>query len=67
MSATELTRVAVRTNRAASIIDVHPTTLRKWRLEGKGPRYSKIGRAVFYLVTDLEKFIAEHAVEEVER
>jgi hypothetical protein len=48
---------------AAERLSLSVATLRAWRLVGRGPRYVKFGRAVRYLVTDLEAFIAESRVE----
>lgn len=40
-------------------------TLQWWRTTGRGPKYLKIGRRVFYRRTDLDAFIAagEHTPE----
>lgn len=35
-------------NQAADICHVAPQTMAAWRCAGRGPRYVKIGRAVFY-------------------
>jgi hypothetical protein len=43
--------------RAADILCVAAATLRKWRWEGKGPRYVKIGRKVAYRIADINAFI----------
>ena len=34
------------------------STLQWWRTKGRGPRYTKIGRKVFYRRSDLDAFIA---------
>ena len=33
-------------------------TLQWWRTMGRGPRYVKIGRHVFYRASDLDQFIS---------
>jgi hypothetical protein len=38
---------------AAKIADLSPQTLRNWRLQGRGPAYVKLGRAVRYSLNDL--------------
>jgi len=38
-------------------------TLQKWRCQGRGPSYLKIGRSIRYLLSDLKKFMAEHKIE----
>jgi hypothetical protein len=32
-------------------------TIRRWRLEGKGPRYIKVGRLVKYRISDVRAFL----------
>lgn len=36
-------------------------TLRRWRLEGRGPQFRKFGRAVRYALADVERFEAAAA------
>ena len=38
-------------------------TLEAWRCRGRGPRYFKVGRSVFYAPTDLDQFAAGTPVE----
>lgn len=38
-------------------------TLERWRYEGKGPRYRKIGGRVLYAVADIEALQVEGAQE----
>ena len=38
-------------------------TLRAWRHRGTGPRFLRFGRAVRYLVTDLDEFIRASTVD----
>ncbi len=38
-------------------------TLRSWRHRRRGPRYVRLGRAVRYLVSDVEQFVRSSAVE----
>lgn len=35
---------------------LRPVTLDQWRWNGKGPRYTKIGRHIFYRIQDVEAF-----------
>ena len=37
-------------------------TMRKWRREGKGPAYLKIGRLVRYRERDLAEFLEQHLI-----
>ena len=32
-------------------------TLQKWRVEGRGPRFLKVGRRVFYRRCDIEEWL----------
>ena len=56
----------VDTPNAAKILGLRPGTLEVWRSIGKGPRYKKIGRRVFYAVGDLETFANAHTVETID-
>ncbi len=46
---------------AASYVGAKPSTLRAWRVRGRGPRYYKIGGKVFYKETDLDAWIEGQA------
>lgn len=50
---------------AAEILRTPATTLQWWRTTGRGPKYVKIGRRVFYRLVDLDEFVSagEHAPE----
>ena len=41
---------------AAQMLKLQPRTLSRWRFEGKGPAYYKIGGAIRYQLDDLSKF-----------
>ncbi len=47
----------------ASLLGLRPQTLRKWRLEGRGPRYVRLGESRFgratYRLADVEAWLAE--------
>lgn len=43
----------------ADILRVSLKTVRKWRYEGKGPPWVKVGRLVYYKETDLIKWLEE--------
>jgi predicted site-specific integrase-resolvase len=45
------------TDQAAEILNVKTATLRVWRMQGKGPRFRKIGALVRYAEADLAAFI----------
>lgn len=48
---------ALDTNEAAIRTGLSPVTLRKMRLNGTGPRFLKLGRAVRYRETDIEAWL----------
>ncbi len=47
----------VDTRRAAELIGMSKRTLEKWRSEGTGPPFLKLGRRVLYSVADLEEWL----------
>ncbi len=47
----------VDTWRAAELIGMSKRTLEKWRGEGTGPPFLKLGRRVLYSVADLEEWL----------
>lgn len=53
-------RRMLRTDDAAKLIGLSPSTLAKLRLTGGGPRYIKLGRAVIYDPADLETWLTAH-------
>lgn len=50
----------LNTFEAAEMLGVRPATVRTWRSLGKGPRFYKFNRAVFYKAEDLEAWLSEH-------
>ena len=47
---------------AAAYIGLATGTLDRWRTEGRGPSYAKVGGVVRYRLTALDKFLDEHTV-----
>ena len=47
---------------AAERLGLKPATLTNWRATGKGPRFTKIGRSIYYRPEAIRAFIdaAEH-------
>lgn len=43
---------------AAKALQVSVQLLRKWRANGAGPKYIKLGKCVRYAISDIEEFIA---------
>jgi excisionase family DNA binding protein len=50
---------AYRTVELAKLLGVSRRTLQRWRLEGGGPQYARIGRDCLYLVTDIENWLKQ--------
>lgn len=48
------------TAEAADYVGLGKSTLDKFRLTGRGPRFVKIGRRVLYDVRDLDGWLGEH-------
>lgn len=44
-------------DRVSEMLCIAPATLRKWRWEGKGPKFIKVGRKVAYREADITAFI----------
>lgn len=54
---------AINEGELARQANISTAVLRKWRREGKGPRFIKLGRLVRYLITDVEVWLDAHAVD----
>jgi predicted DNA-binding transcriptional regulator AlpA len=39
------------------ILRVHPTTLWRFRLQGGGPRFIRVGRRIFYRLSAIEQWL----------
>jgi predicted DNA-binding transcriptional regulator AlpA len=48
-----------------SALDNKPATLQQWRCEGYGPKWVKLGKAVFYRFSDVEDWINRSVCESV--
>ncbi len=56
-------RKYVREMFASEYLGTPVKTLRNWRFAGVGPCYQKIGRSVYYRLSDLDGFMDRHQVE----
>jgi excisionase family DNA binding protein len=45
------------TREAALFLGCHSDTLRRWRVEGRGPAYARLNRLIRYPVEHLQRFI----------
>ena len=50
-------RIALTTGEAAAYLGMAASTLNKWRCDGDGPHFLKLGRAVRYRQDDLDRFL----------
>jgi predicted DNA-binding transcriptional regulator AlpA len=50
-------RTAISESALATQLDISQAALRKWRSQGKGPRFVRLGRCVRYLVADVEAWL----------
>jgi len=54
-------------NEVSQLIGIQPKTLQRWRLEGRGPRYRKLGNAaarrspVRYELRVIEEWVSQQA------
>jgi predicted site-specific integrase-resolvase len=55
---TNISEPLITEGEAAGILRVSLTSLRRWRREGRGPVYRKMGRSVRYRPDDLGDFVA---------
>ena len=60
---TTRTRERISVTGAARHLGLSASTLNKMRMEGRGPRYLKIGGRVFYRLTDLDAYIEAAVIE----
>lgn len=56
--------IALDTEHAAKAIAVSAAMLKKMRSEGTGPKYSKVGTKVVYLVKSLESYLIKNVANE---
>lgn len=49
----------LRVKEAANRLGLSASTLNKWRTQGRGPRFVKLGKAVCYRPADLDAWVSE--------
>lgn len=47
---------------AAEILRLKPTTLKKWRVKGRGPAFLRLGTAIRYPLSALQRFVDDAMV-----
>jgi predicted DNA-binding transcriptional regulator AlpA len=45
---------------AAARLGLKVATLRAWRIQGKGPAFLRLGRAIRYLTSDVDEFLSSN-------
>ena len=50
-------------NQVAQFLNCTKAALRRWRREGRGPRFVKIGRLVRYRQEEIEDFVNQNTVQ----
>jgi hypothetical protein len=58
----ELERERWKTHRVAEYLSKSPVTLQRWRSQGEGPPYSKVGHTIYYNVAKLMRWLDSHEV-----
>lgn len=58
---------SMTTGETADYLNISPATLETWRCRGGGPPFRKLGRAVRYLKTDVDEWLAEQLHESTVR
>lgn len=59
-------RMYLNEEQVSKLLCVSKITLQQWRHYGRGPAYHKFGRAVRYLVEDLEAFAQKRRVDPIQ-
>lgn len=52
----------LNTRQASELTGIATVTLERWRVDGEGPPYVKLGRLVKYRRADLDEFMEQHLV-----
>jgi hypothetical protein len=51
----------LKEKQTAEMLEVSKAALRKWRREGRGPQFTRLGRCIRYSLRAIEEFLAEHS------
>lgn len=49
------------TKQAAALLALHPDTLRRYRRDGGGPPFARVGRVVRYKLAELDAWMAQRS------
>jgi predicted DNA-binding transcriptional regulator AlpA len=59
--------LALTESETARRLGVSISGLRKWRRNGSGPRFVRLGRLVRYLATDIQVWLDKHCIDPEQR
>ena len=59
INTTEKELVLLSTKAVSNIIGAKPQTIARWRCEGSGPEFVKVGSLVRYMMKDIESWIEQ--------
>ena len=60
MGTMDFPTILLTEKQAACFLSVSVKTLQAWRVSGRGPVFTKVGRLVRYTQDDMMKFVQEH-------
>lgn len=63
MTTTDLDHTTWSPQQTADAIGTARQTLAKWRCEGRGPKYVRVGRNIRYRPADVHQWLAEQVVD----
>ncbi|WP_370037465.1 helix-turn-helix transcriptional regulator [Brevibacterium epidermidis] len=55
-------RAGLSTSEASAYTSLSAATLKKYRCNGTGPRYARIGSKIVYRPSDLDDYIGKHLI-----
>lgn len=58
-----LTKHLVAPEEVAAYLGISPDTMKDYRQQGRGPRYTRVGKLVRYRMADVEEWLARHSVD----
>jgi predicted DNA-binding transcriptional regulator AlpA len=51
----------LKEKQTAEMLEVSKAALRRWRREGRGPQFTRLGRCIRYDVRAIEEYLAMHS------
>lgn len=53
----------VAPDEVAAYLGISPDTMKDYRQQGRGPRYTRVGKLVRYRLADVDEWLARHTVD----